>query len=150
MIENIALLEHLLQKDPSINEVIKCFILLDDSVDSGGMCLDFVENREKIITWNEMLERGKLINDSILKEREKQQEENQACALMYTRGTTGNLKGITGIYWQCITQHPKGQMYYYYLLINILNLLGEIISHDDITSRNSRFYHWTSHYLIAN
>ena len=94
MIENITLLEHLLQKDPSINEVIKCFILLDDSVDSGGMCLDFVENREKIITWNEMLERGKLINDSILKEREKQQEENQACALMYTREATGNLKGI--------------------------------------------------------
>ena len=74
VVENITLLENLLQKDPSINENVKSFILLEDGADSGGMCLDFVENREKIITWNEVLERGKLINDSILKEREKQQE----------------------------------------------------------------------------
>ena len=33
---------------------------------------------------------------------------------------------------------------------NILILLGELISHDDITSRNSRFYHWTSHYFVGN
>ena len=95
VIQNIKSLEHLLQKDPSINEDIKSFILLDDDADFGGMCLDFVEYREKIFTWNEMLERGKLINDSILKEREKQQDENQACALIYKSETSGNPKGIS-------------------------------------------------------
>ena len=87
VIENITLLENLLQKDPSINEQIKNFILLEDGTDSGGMCLDFVEYREKLFTWNEMLHLGKQIDDTVLKEIEEQQSVNQACV-------TGNPKGI--------------------------------------------------------
>ena len=94
VIQNVTLLENLLQKEPSINETIKSFILLEDGVNSGEMCLDFMEAREKVFTWNDMLHHGKLIDDSILEEREKQQAVNQACALMYTSGTTGNPKGI--------------------------------------------------------
>jgi len=86
VVENITLLENLLQKDPSINEQIKNFILLEDGTDSGGMCLDFVEYREKLFTWNEMLHRGKQIDDTVLKEREEEQSVNQACV-------TGNPKG---------------------------------------------------------
>merc|ERR1712018_216320 len=74
VVENITLLENLLQKDPSINEQIKNFILLEDGTDSGGMCLDFVEYREK------------QIDDTVLKEREEEQSVNQACV-------TGNNKG---------------------------------------------------------
>ena len=88
------MLENLLQNEPAINETIKSFILLDDSENSGGMCLDFVEAREKVFTWKEMFHHGKRIDDSVLEEREKQQVVNQACALMYTSGTTGNPKGI--------------------------------------------------------
>ena len=87
VVENITLLENLLQKDPSINEQIKNFILLEDGTDSGGMCLDFVEYREKLFTWNEMLHRGKQIDDTVLKEREEEQSVNQAFV-------TGNPKGI--------------------------------------------------------
>ena len=87
VIENITLLENLLQKDPSINEQIKNFILLEDGTDSGGMCLDFVEYREKLFTWNEMLHLGKQIDDTVLKEIEEQQSVNQAFV-------TGNPKGI--------------------------------------------------------
>ena len=87
VVENITLLEDLLQKDPSINEQIKNFILLEDGTDSGGMCLDFVEYREKLFTWNEMLHRGKQIDDTVLKEREEEQSVNQAFV-------TGNPKGI--------------------------------------------------------
>ena len=87
VVENITLLENLLQKDPSINEQIKNFILLEDETDSGGMCLDFVEYREKLFTWNEMLHRGKQIDDTVLKEREEEQSVNQAFV-------TGNPKGI--------------------------------------------------------
>ena len=87
VIENITLLENLLQKDPSINEQIKNFILLEDGTDSGGMCLDFVEYGEKLFTWNEMLHRGIQIDDTVLKEREEQQSVNQAFV-------TGNPKGI--------------------------------------------------------
>ena len=94
VIQNVTLLENLLQKEPSINETIKSFILLEDGENSGGMCQDFVEAREKVFTWNEVLHHGKLIDDSILEDREKQQAVNQACALMYTSGTTGNPKGI--------------------------------------------------------
>ena len=87
VVENITLLENLLQKDPSINEQIKTFILLEDGTNSGGMCLDFVEYREKLFTWNEMLHRGKQIDDTVLKEREEEQSVNQAFV-------TGNPKGI--------------------------------------------------------
>jgi len=86
VVENITLLENLLQKDPTINEQIKNFILLEDGTDSGGMCLDFVEYREKLFTWNEMLHRGKQIDDTVLKEREEEQSVNQAFI-------TGNPKG---------------------------------------------------------
>ena len=54
VIQNIKSLEHLLQKDPSINEDIKSFILLDDDADFGGMCLDFVE----YIWWVKYQRRG--------------------------------------------------------------------------------------------
>ena len=99
MVENITLLEELLQKEPSINESIKSFILLEDDTDSGEMCLDFVEYRDKLFTWNEMLQRGKLIDDSVLEEREEQQAVNLVFNLMLnlmytTSGTTANPKGI--------------------------------------------------------
>ena len=87
----------LLQKEPSINESIKSFILLEDDTDSGGMCLDFVEYRDKLFTWNEMLQRGKLIDDSVLEEREEQQAVNLVFNLMLNLMYTSGLNFIDDV-----------------------------------------------------
>ena len=75
----------MLKTEPDIEKTVKSFVLMEDVKSSGN-----------IISWNEMLDRGNNVDDSILAEKEKEQAVNQACMLIYTSGTTGPPKGI---YW---------------------------------------------------
>ena len=54
--------------------------------------------KNNVLTWQELLENGRNIPDSILQEKEKEQAVNQACMLIYTSGTTGLPKGIFSKY----------------------------------------------------
>ena len=47
-----------------------------------------------VISWAELLEVGRSVDDSVLQERLQQQAVNQPCMLVYTSGTTGNPKGV--------------------------------------------------------
>ena len=57
------------------------------------ICILLKNGKNNILTWQELLENGRNIPDSILKEKEKEQAVNQACMLIYTSGTTGPPKG---------------------------------------------------------
>ena len=46
-----------------------------------------------VLSWSELLEIGREVDDSVLHERLEQQAVNQPCMLVYTSGTTGNPKG---------------------------------------------------------
>ena len=47
-----------------------------------------------VISWQDLLEVGRSVDDSVLQERLEQQAVNQPCMLVYTSGTTGNPKGV--------------------------------------------------------
>ena len=47
-----------------------------------------------VISWQQLLEIGREVDDSVLQERLHQQALNQPCLLVYTSGTTGNPKGV--------------------------------------------------------
>ena len=85
VIQDRKLLDNLIQDEPELSEIIKSFILIDETGHSIG--------KNNILTWQELLENGRNIPDSILKEKEKEQAVNQACMLIYTSGTTGLPKG---------------------------------------------------------
>ena len=46
------------------------------------------------ISWEELLEIGREVDETVLQERLEQQSVNQPCLLVYTSGTTGNPKGV--------------------------------------------------------
>ena len=72
----------MLKTEPEIENIVKSFVLMEDVKSSGN-----------VISWNEMLDRGSNVDDSVLAEKEKEQAVNQACMLIYTSGTTGPPKG---------------------------------------------------------
>ena len=90
VIQDRQLLDKLIQDEPELNDMIKSFILIDETGHSIG--------KNNILTWQELQENGRNIPDSILKEKEKEQAVNQACMLIYTSGTTGLPKGIFSKY----------------------------------------------------
>ena len=90
VIQNRQLLDKLIQDEPELNEMIKSFILIDETGHSIG--------KNNILTWQELRENGRNIPDSVLQEKEKEQAVNQACMLIYTSGTTGPPKGKNKIY----------------------------------------------------
>lgn len=47
-----------------------------------------------VLSWQELLEVGRSVDDSVLTERLENQAVNQPCMLVYTSGTTGNPKGV--------------------------------------------------------
>ena len=47
-----------------------------------------------VVTFDDVIERGKGVPGSALTEIEEEQCVNEACMLMFTSGTTGNPKGI--------------------------------------------------------
>jgi len=47
-----------------------------------------------VLSWQELLEIGRSVDDSVLTERLENQAVNQPCMLVYTSGTTGNPKGV--------------------------------------------------------
>ena len=85
VIQDRQLLDNLIQDEPELSEIVKSFILIDETGHSIG--------KNNILTWQELLENGRNIPDSILKEKEEEQAVNQACMLIYTSGTTGLPKG---------------------------------------------------------
>ena len=76
------MLELMLKTEPGIEKTVKSFVLMEDVKSSGN-----------IISWNEMLDRGNNVDDTVLAEKEKEQAVNHACMLIYTSGTTGPPKG---------------------------------------------------------
>ena len=62
-----------------------------------------------VISWDELLEVGRSVDDSVLQERLQQQAVNQPCMLVYTSGTTGNPKGVMlsqdNLTWTCQRAH---------------------------------------------
>ena len=90
VIQDRQLLDKLLQDDPELSEIVKSFILIDETGHRIG--------KNNILTWQELLENGRNIPDRILQEKEKAQAVNQACMLIYTSGTTGLPKGIFSKY----------------------------------------------------
>ena len=47
-----------------------------------------------VISWKDVLKRGRHVPDSELDKRESNQAVNKACIYVYTSGTTGLPKGI--------------------------------------------------------
>jgi len=47
-----------------------------------------------VLSWQDLLEVGRSVDDSVLTERLETQSVNQPCMLVYTSGTTGNPKGV--------------------------------------------------------
>ena len=92
VIQNQKMLNHLLQNEPEIKDIVKSFVIMEDD--------QIISNSEykNIFTWQEMLKSGKSIKDEILAQREENQAVNKACALMYTSGTTGPPKGKYVVY----------------------------------------------------
>ena len=87
ILQNTQMLELMLKTEPDIEKTVKSFVLMEDVKSSGN-----------IISWNEMLDRGSNVDDSVLTEKEKEQAVNQACMLIYTSGTTGPPKGIYRVF----------------------------------------------------
>lgn len=52
------------------------------------------EKKPNLYTWNELMEIGRGISDSVLEQRINAQSPNKCCTLIYTSGTTGNPKGV--------------------------------------------------------
>ena len=87
VIQNQRMLDQLLQNQPDIKDIVKTFVLMEDQViDDNVYC-------KNVLTWQEMLESGKSIENAVLEQREENQAVNHACALSYTSGTTGPPKG---------------------------------------------------------
>ena len=84
VLQDGLMLEQLLQKESGIGQIVKKFILMDGNN---------VGQYDNVLTWEELLESGKLVSDEVLKEKEDQQAANEACLLIYTSGTTGPPKG---------------------------------------------------------
>jgi long-chain-fatty-acid--CoA ligase ACSBG len=47
-----------------------------------------------VISWKELVDMGRILDDSVLTQRLERQAVNQAGVLIYTSGTTGNPKGV--------------------------------------------------------
>ena len=86
MIQNKQWLQNILDKEPSITDIVNNFILMEHPGDD--------KLAGNVLHWDDFIEQGKHINDRILDEKEKNQAINKACMLMYTSGTTGPPKGI--------------------------------------------------------
>ena len=86
--ENDQLYHKMIKDEPVIQDIVKNFILLDESAKSQKL-------GKNVLTWNEMMESGNALPDEIIDEKEKEQAVNDACMLIYTSGTTGLPKGKT-------------------------------------------------------
>ena len=69
VIQDRQLLDKLLQDDPELSEIVKSFILIDETGHRIG--------KNNILTWQELLENGRNIPDSILQEKEKEQVDEE-------------------------------------------------------------------------
>ena len=101
MIQNQRMLDELLQNQPDIKDIVKSFVLMEDHV------IDSKSSHKNVLTWQEMLESGKSVENAVLEQREENQAVNHACALSYTSGTTGP---------------PKGKIFFVLLLCCFLHL----------------------------
>ena len=83
------MLEKMLEVEPEINQMVKKFILMEDSnsIRKSPAC------SENILSWTEVLEIGNEVPDTVLTDIENSQAVNQACMLIQTSGTTGPPKG---------------------------------------------------------
>ena len=83
------MLEKMLEVEPEINQMVKKFILMEDSNSQrkSPAC------SENILSWTEVLEIGNEVPDTVLTDIENSQAVNQACMLIQTSGTTGPPKG---------------------------------------------------------
>ena len=86
VIQNDQLLKKIIRDEPKIQENVKNFILVEESISA----LNSIKN---VLTWNDMMAAGADLSDDILQTREQEQAVNQACMLIYTSGTTGPPKG---------------------------------------------------------
>ena len=89
MVQDIQMLEKMLEAEPEINQMVKKFILMEDSNSQrkSPAC------SENILSWTEVLEIGNEVPDTVLTDIENSQAVNQACMLIQTSGTTGPPKG---------------------------------------------------------
>ena len=85
VVQNIQMLEKMLKVEPEINQMVKKFILMEDSSSQ--------RKSENILSWTEVLEIGNEVQDTVLSDIENSQAVNQACMLIQTSGTTGPPKG---------------------------------------------------------
>ena len=70
-------------------------------MEGGGDLLSpqsLAANGDDVITWEELLDMGRSVDDQILEECEKDQSVNQAAMMLYTSGTTGPPKGTYAIH----------------------------------------------------
>ena len=85
VVQNIQMLEKMLKVEPEINQMVKKFIMMEDSSSQ--------RKSENILSWTEVLEIGNEVQDTVLSDIENSQAVNQACMLIQTSGTTGPPKG---------------------------------------------------------
>ena len=83
-------------------------------------------SHKNVLTWQEMLESGKSVENAVLEEREENQAVNHACALSYTSGTTGPPKGKKNLCFHlCLLLFSLLHLFIYCVLLFVSRLLFE-------------------------
>ena len=123
VIQNQRMLDELLQNQPDIKDIVKSFVLMEDHV------IDSKCSHKNVLTWQEMLESGKSIENAVLEQREENQAVNHACALSYTSGTTGPPKGKKNLCFHlCLLLFSLLHLFIYCVLLFLFLFLGLVLA----------------------
>ena len=119
VIQNQRMLDQLLQNQPDIKDIVKSFVLMEVHV------IDSKSSHKNVLTWQEMLESGKSVENAVLEQREENQAVNHACALSYTSGTTGPPKGKKNLCFHlCLLLFSLLHLFIYCVLLGLVLALS--------------------------